>query len=48
MVIAETLGKFYSEVNASITDEEVLMWSGYFQIKKEDQDESMKKAKRGR
>lgn len=48
MVIAETLGKFYSEVNASITDEEVLMWSGYFQIKKEDQDESMKKVRRGR
>lgn len=48
MVIAETLGKFYCEVNATITDEEILMWSGYFQIKKEDQNKSAAEIRRGR
>lgn len=48
MVIAEALGKSLREVDTQMAPEELILWSAYFKIKQEDQDEAVKKAKRGR
>jgi hypothetical protein len=48
MVVAETLGKSLREVDTSMAPEELMLWSAYFKIKQEDQEEAVKKAKRGR
>jgi hypothetical protein len=48
MVVAEALGKSLREVDTTMAPEELMLWSAYFLIKKEDQDEAIKSAKRGR
>lgn len=48
MVVAEALGKSLREIDTTMTPEELLLWSGYFKIKQEDQEEAMRSAKRGR
>jgi hypothetical protein len=48
MVVAETLGKSLREVDTTMAPEELMLWSAYFKIKQEDQEEAVSKAKRGR
>lgn len=48
MVVADRLGKTLREMEERITDEEVLLWSGFYLIEKENHDKAMKDAKRGR
>ena len=44
--IAKELGKSIVEIR-SMTIEEIVAWSAYFQILNEDQEKELKKAKRG-
>ena len=44
--IAKELGKSLTEIR-SMTVEEIIAWSVYFQILNEDQEKEFKKAKRG-
>ena len=44
--IAKELGKSLTEIR-SMTVEEIVAWSAYFQILNEDQEKEFKKAKRG-
>ena len=44
--IAKELGKSLAEIR-SMTLEEIIAWSAYFQILNEDQEKEFKKAKRG-
>ena len=46
--IAKELGITLSELRATMTAEEVLGWSTYFQILNENQEEQMRKARRRR
>lgn len=46
--IAKELGITLSELRATMTAEEVLGWSAYFQILNENQEEQMRKARRRR
>ena len=46
--VAKELGMSLSEVRATMTAEELLGWSAYFQILNEDQEREMEKAKRRR
>jgi hypothetical protein len=46
--VAKELGMSLSEVRATMTVEELLGWSAYFQILNEDQQKEMEKAKRRR
>jgi hypothetical protein len=46
--VAKELGMSLSEVRATMTAEELLGWSAYFQILNEDQQKEMEKAKRRR
>ena len=48
MVVADRLGKTLREMEEQITDEEVLLWSGFYLIEKENHDKEMSKIKRGR
>jgi hypothetical protein len=48
MVVAEKLGKSLREVDTTMAPEELILWSAYFKIQQEDQEEAVKKAKRGR
>jgi hypothetical protein len=47
MSIAESLGKTLSELNSMITEEEIILWSAYHQIKREDEAKAIEKAKKG-
>jgi hypothetical protein len=46
--VAKELGISLSEVRATMTAEELIGWSAYFQILNEDQEKAMEKAKRRR
>jgi hypothetical protein len=46
--VAKELGKSLREVRASMTAEELIGWSAYFQILNEDQERELKKAQRRR
>jgi|TARA_Y100000592_G_scaffold98700_1_gene172490 hypothetical protein len=46
--VAKELGMSLAEVRSSMTPEELLGWSAYFQILNEDQEKAMEKAKRRR
>jgi len=46
--VAKELGMSLSELRATMTPEEILGWSAYFQILNEDQEEQMRKARRRR
>jgi hypothetical protein len=46
--VAKELGMSLSEVRATMTAEELLGWSAYFQILNEDQQKEMEKVKRRR
>ena len=44
--VAKELGMSLSEVRATMTPEELVGWSAYFQILNEDQERAMEKARR--
>ena len=46
--VAKELGMSLSELKATMTAEEVLGWSAYFQILNEDQEKELAKARRHR
>ncbi len=46
--VAKELGKSLHEIRTTMTAEEILGWSAYFQILNEDQEKAMEKAKRRR
>lgn len=46
--VAKELGMSLSEVRTTMTAEELLGWSAYFQIINEDQEKAMEKARRRR
>lgn len=46
--VAKELGMSLSEVRATMTPEELVGWSAYFQILNEDQERAMEKARRYR
>jgi hypothetical protein len=46
--VAKELGMSLSEVRATMTAEELLGWSAYFQILNEDQQKELEKTKRRR
>lgn len=46
--VAKELGMSLSEVRTTMTAEELLGWSAYFQILNEDQEAQMEKARRRR
>jgi hypothetical protein len=46
--VAKELGMSLTEVRATMTPEELIGWSAYFQVLNEDQEKQMEKARRGR
>lgn len=46
--VAKELGMGLSKLRATMTPEEILGWSAYFQILNEDQEAEMRKARRRR
>lgn len=46
--ICKELGLTLSELRHRMTEEEILLWSAFFGILNDDQEESMRRAKRGR
>ena len=46
--VAKELGMSLSEVRTTMTPEELIAWSAYFQILNEDQERAMERAKRRR
>jgi len=46
--VAKELGMSLSEVRTTMTPEELVAWSAYFQILNEDQERAMERAKRRR
>lgn len=48
MSIAESLSKTLNELETMMTDEEIRLWSAFYQIKNEDEKAAMDKAKKGR
>jgi hypothetical protein len=46
--VAKELGMSLSEVRTTMTPEELVGWSAYFQILNEDQERAMERAKRRR
>jgi hypothetical protein len=46
--VAKELGMSLTEVRATMTPEELIGWSAYFQILNEDQEKQMEKARRRR
>ena len=44
--VAKELGMSLTEVRATMTPEELIGWSAYFQILNEDQEKQMEKARR--
>jgi hypothetical protein len=46
--VAKELGMSLSQVRTSMTPEELIAWSAYFQILNEDQEKAMERAKRRR
>lgn len=46
--VAKELGMSLSELKATMTPEEILGWSAYFQILNEDQEKELAKARRRR
>ena len=46
--VAKELGMSLTEVRATMTPEELVGWSAYFQILNEDQEKQMEKARRRR
>ena len=44
--VAKELGMSLSEVRTTMTPEELIAWSAYFQILNEDQEKAMKRVKR--
>ena len=46
--VAKELGMSLSQVRTSMTPEELIAWSAYFQILNEDQERSLKNARRRR
>ena len=48
MVVAEKLGYTLSEVQEKMTEEELYLWSMFYQYRSEEEKKTMDKAKRGR
>lgn len=48
MSIAENLGKTLHELNHMMTDEEIILWSAYHEVKQEREAKAIERAKRGR
>ena len=48
MGVAKELGYSLRRLTEEVTEEELLLWSAYFGYINEEQDKSMKKAKKGR
>jgi hypothetical protein len=46
--VAKELGMSLTEVRATMTPEELIGWSAYFQVLNEDQEKQMEKARRRR
>ena len=46
--VAKELGMSLTQLKQTVTVEELLLWSAYFQILNEDQEKEMEKAKRRR
>ena len=46
--VAKELGMSLTEVRTTMTPEELLGWSAYFQVINEEQEKQMQKARRGR
>ena len=46
--VAKELGMSLTQLKQTVTVEELLLWSAYFQILNEDQEREMEKAKRRR
>lgn len=46
--VAKELGLTYTKLMHEVTEEELLLWSAYFQVLNEDQEAAMKKARAGR
>ena len=46
--VAKELGMSLSEVRSTMTPEELIGWSAYFNVLNEDQEKAMEKAKRRR
>lgn len=48
MGVAKELGYSLRRLLEEVTEEEILLWSAYFSYLNDEQEKSMKKAKRGR
>ena len=48
LVVAEKLSLTLSELREKITHEELWLWHAFFNLQHQQQEEAMKKAKRGR
>ena len=48
MVVAEKLGKSLTELQATVTMEEIVLWSAFYELRAEEEKKAMEKAKRRR
>lgn len=48
MVVAEKLGKSLTELQATVTMEEIIIWSTFYELRAEEEKKAMEKAKRRR
>jgi len=48
MIVAEKLGKTLSELQATVTMEEVILWSAFYELRADEEKKAMDKAKRSR
>ena len=48
MVVAEKLGKSLTELQATVTMEEIILWSAFYELRAEEEKKAMEKAKRRR
>jgi len=48
MIVAEKLGYTLTELQERITPEELALWSAFYQLRQEEEQKAMNKAKSGR
>lgn len=48
MVVAEKLGKSLTELQATVTMEEIVLWASFYELRAEEEKKAMEKAKRRR
>lgn len=48
MIVAEKLGYTLQELGDRITPEELMLWSAFYQIRQEEEEKAMRKARRAR